>query len=439
MVRSIGLPLLEFLTSQKFWTRYKELKRTQWLRREKIEQLQVKKARRLLRHAYETVPMYHQIFKEGGFHPNDFTNINDLLKIPVITKEEMTKNFPKRTVSKKTLQKELVLDSTSGSTGEPFTFFLDKYKKDYREAFRVRNREWAGNKFGEKYFLLWGIPITGDIESHLFWKFLERSSRLSLLKMDYDSMRSYVKRIKKSKVNLLVGYASALLTLAEFVMEGNIEISIPSVISSAETLSPQARKTIETVFNCRVFDRYGTREFGDMAQECEEREGLHVYDEGFIIEIERNGEHVSEGESGEILITDLDNFSMPFIRYRIGDIGTSMENGCSCGRGLSMMKKIEGRTLERAISPIGTVITGPYFTLIFDKHFSAFSKFQIVEESKGSIKVLLVKGPTFTDFALSEVMKEIEDYCAGMKVSYKFVKNIPRERSGKYRILKAFE
>ena len=414
------------------------LERTQWLSRKSIEELQYKALRAILKHACDTVPFYNRQFKKIGIKPEDIKNIQQLVKLPKITKDEIRTNLPSF-MSTSVPRRRLEYSMTGGSTGEPLRFFKDKRTISWSNAAVNRNYRWAGLDFGDKYISLWGSPFDISLSRKLsgFMKnLLERHRILSSSEMSEKSMAQYVEIIRKFKPKVIKGYASALVWFAGYLKQRGIsDLNVHSIISTAEKLFEPDRKLVEEQFNCEVYDTYGSREFAILAGECPEHSGYHISAETALVEFTRDNEIVSAGELGEILVTDLQNYGMPFIRYSIGDAGKPSKEICSCGRGLPMMKLIEGRITDFICTKDDRYISGPGLTLLFSD--LNIRRYQIVQKKIDELLVRIVIGANYSDEDERKIMSRMKK-TVGEKteVVIEHVDSIPRSpTSGKHRFI----
>jgi phenylacetate-CoA ligase len=250
-------------------------------------------------------------------------------------------------------------------------------------------------------------------------------------------MWQYVKQLNKHKPKLFVSYPSPLATFAKFTLENDIKIpSIKSIITSAETLYSWQRSIIEKAFECSIYDRYGTREFGNIAHECNKHEGYHINLERFYIEIlNEKGCPADPKEIGEIIITDLDNYGFPFIRYRIEDMAIPSNKLCSCGRGLPLIEKIEGRSFDIVIAPNGNKIAGTFWTLTF-RAIPGIDSFQIEQISLNKLIVKIVPTSRYSKSAEQTILKKIIEKCGNeMEIRFVYIDKIPLTKSGKMRFV----
>ncbi|MCU0240881.1 MAG: glycosyltransferase, partial [Vicinamibacteria bacterium] len=297
---------------------YKTLRATQWLSPAELRELQDEKLRRLVRHAYRNVPYYRIRMQAAGLRPEDIRGQVDLKLLPFLTKDDVRRNLYFDILSENHDKHEMLRISTSGSTGEPFVVYVDRAQLEFRWAATLRAQEWTGYRFGDPCLRLWHqtIGMTRDqIRKERADAWFNRRKFVPVFKMRKDGLENMARAIADWRPVLMDGYAEALDLLAHHVREsGRIDARPRAIMSSAQSLPPASRKIIEEAFGCRVFDKYGAREFSGIAYECEAHAGHHVVGEGYIVEILRDGQPVAPGEIGEIVITDLNNYCLPFIR-----------------------------------------------------------------------------------------------------------------------------
>lgn len=431
------LPAAHFIEGKKSSAYFKELKKSQWLKKEEIMSLQWKRLLTMIRHAYTNVPFYHRRFKENNLTPEDINRPSDLLELPTISKDDVRHAMTSREICARNISpSRFRRNSTGGSTGRPLTFYNDKIQLEYRWASTNRNLEWTGCRIGDRIIKLWSdsqyLAGSAGLRARV-GNFLWRRKVLSAYRMDVQQMEKYVATIKEYKPKLIVGYASALYLLARFMeKEGVKDVHADAVISTAETLFPAYRKVMEDRFNCRVFNRYGTREFSTLVHECEEHSELHVNAENLFVEVVKDNEHAAPGESGEIIVTDLHNYCMPFIRYRIEDIGVASDESCSCNRGLPLLERVEGRVHDILIGEEGRFIPGEFFPHLF-KDSRGIRQFQVIQERKDELLIRIVKTDYYQKEEMDKALAVVKQYFGeNMVVRLESVEEIPLTKSGKF-------
>jgi len=249
----------------------------------------------------------------------------------------------------------------------------------------------------------------------------------SLFGSDSNNIRKYINITKNFKPKGMRGYASYLYRFASELDDGDLNLSF--VISGSEILFPHERK-----FACNVFDIYGSREFSLIAAECSEHSGYHIAAENLISEVvDEQGKRVSLGEHGKILITDLTNYAFPFIRYEIGDLGTLSSERCPCGRGLPLIRHIEGRTGDRIITEDGKFISLEAFAHFF-KDLDVI-QFQVVQTDYNTLTIKILKGSTFTESDSFRITQYLKKIFPQLKIELEYTDHLLTTRYGKRKIL----
>ena len=433
-------PLYDFARGTKRGEYNRKLEKTQWLSKEEIRRAQEKNFRQLINHAYETVPYYRRVFKERGLTQDDVRTIEDLKKLPVLTKGDVNRNLGDLVSNQ--FKQERLIPYQSGGSGEPLRFYITRESRSWELAAEIRAYRWAGYKPGDTCFLLWGSSMDLEKRVNLSGELTRRLERIEVgdaWQLSDDVLRGFTERLIKRRPKVIKGYANAVYMLAKYIKENDvINVRPTSVITSAEKLIEPRRRDIEEAFGCQVYDYYGSREIGAIAAECDHHSGYHISAENVVLEFVRDGEHVSPGEQGEIVATNLRNFGMPLIRYRIGDTGILSDEMCGCGRGLPVMKSIEGRVSQfvsmfdrDANKVIPLLAAGPgIIAKAMDQ--VPVEDFRVLQEDLAKITILIVPKQGFS----ADDERFILDFLYGyvgkyIGVEIRRVDNLPSLPSGK--------
>jgi phenylacetate-CoA ligase len=415
------------------------LNKTQWLSLSEIEHFQNQRLQLLITHAYENVPYYHKIFNSLALKPTDIKNFSDLNKLPILTKEIIRNNLPDL-IPKNFQKNRLIPTATGGSTGEPMKFFIDENWLAWNMAAAYRQWSWAGYNIGDKLIYLWSSPQDISFQANIKTKFVNlflRTLYLDAVQLNEKIMDEYIKKFRTYKPKIINAYTSAIYIIAQYMeKKGITDIHPKAILTSCETLFPYQRKTIEQIFGCKVYDYYSGRDTTFQAGECAEHIGYHMAIENAVIEILRYNEPVSLGEIGKMIITDLENYAMPFIRYEIGDLGQLSDEKCPCGRNLPILKEISGRIRDVIITKDGKYLTGAFIsTLFYDKKGTTkgIRQYQFIQKTKDFAILKIVKGEDFSQKELENIIEKIKEQCANMKIETEFVEVILPTKSGKYR------
>jgi phenylacetate-CoA ligase len=325
--------------------------------------------------------------------------------------------------------------STSGSTGEPFTCYADKFQLEMRFATTLRALEISGWRFGDKQMRLWhqtlGMTKSQAFKERIDAWFMKRHF-VPAFEMSKKSVESLIKLIEKKKPVLIDGYAESLNFIA-IASSSKSKHKPKAVMSSAQQLTGSTRFQIENQFGAKVIDKYGSREFSGIAYQCLNSENYHVQDESYIVEIIVNGRPANPGEIGEIVITDLNNFSMPLIRYRIGDLAKAVkQKPCLCGRPHSQIGQISGRTQALVSCSNGVWLPGTFFAHFFKDFDFAVQHYQVVQENSSSFSIKIVPKPQFTEIVGQRIVSNLLEYTGKKQIiNLELVDQIPLLMTGK--------
>lgn len=439
IVKNIIFPIyqIKLPSDSCYKTHMNFLEKTQWWNTSELERLQLKRLKHLLKHANENVPFYNKMFKKFSFKPEFVNSVNDLDKLPILTKN-IIKNNLEQLYAKNYAKGDLISSATGGSTGTPMKFFIDKRWGACNMAAAYRAWSWAGYKPGDKMAYLWSarkdLKNSNNIDK--FRNYLLKTIKLDAFNMTEENMQKYTNILSNFKPKIINSYASAMFIYSEYIKKMKVDYINPkSILTTADMLYDYKRKSIKQTFDCDVFDYYSGRETTLHAAECSEHIGYHLSIENAVVEFIKEDEHVSPGETGKIIITDLCNYAMPFIRYEIGDLGVPSNEICPCGRKLPLMKSIEGRILDTIITPGGKILTGMSFPSIFaDYDIKGIDEFQIIQKRKNKILIKLVKDKNYNENSLNLYIDIVKKTVGcEMEIEIQFVEKIDLTSSGKHR------
>jgi phenylacetate-CoA ligase len=392
--RHILLPAFESLFKRRNTLRYwRELERTQWLPRAEIDALQFESLRRLLEHAYQHSPFYQQQWDRAALHPRQLASTADLAKWPVIGRETIIEH--RRAMRATNQQRRLITKSTGGSSGVPLQFDLDQDSHERRTAAAHRGYAWAHAAPGTKQLYLWGAVIgarsrRARVKDHLYHQ-LQRRRVVSCFESRDDLAVKFADELDCYRPDAVVAYTSAIYEVAhQLEAQGRKPGHRPdAIVVGAEKLHNFQRQQIERVFQAPVFETYGSREFMLIGSECERHDGLHLTSEHLVVEVlDDDGRPAADGTEGDVVITDLYNYGMPFVRYANGDRAVAGLGACPCGRGLPLLKKVVGRRLDVLQATGGRPIAGEFFPHLV-KDFPAIRRFQVVQHRPDRIRFAL--------------------------------------------------
>jgi len=409
-------PLHKWMITSNFANIYESLSRTQYLSNSDLKKIQLFKLKKLIRHCYSQVPYYRELFDKVNLKPSDIQNLDDLKKIPVLNKDDVRKNIYFSLFAKNHKKKEMLKVVTSGSTGQPFVTYADKKQLELRFATTLRAAEWTGWRFGDKQVRLWhqtiGMSVTQVIRETIDAFFMKRLF-IPAYEMTADKLKLFFEKIKKHNPVLIDGYAESFNFLSQYLKKyPDNKLQVKSIMSSAQILPEQVREIIEKNLNSKVYDKYGSREFSGIAYEDKSFSGHLVQMESYIVELIKNNTDAKPGEDGEIVITDLNNFHFPLLRYRIGDIAEAIDNTNLDKFDIQMDRigKIKGRTQALVFCKNGRWLPGTFFAHFFKEYSDFINQFQIIQNVPGEFDLKIVKNDLFNIKAQEKILSDLKNY-----------------------------
>ncbi|HWM86256.1 MAG TPA: hypothetical protein VNO33_10475, partial [Kofleriaceae bacterium] len=395
----------------------------------------------LLRHAYQNVPFYRRRFDDAGLRPEDIRGPEDLVRLPVLTRqearaaqEERASTAPPRPVIRKT---------TGGTTGEPLVIRYDLDSEYWRQAIKLRGFGWSGWRVGDVSLHYWGEytreqPLRQRLKQGVD-RAIRREHYVDCTPRGDEPKAEVVRLIRKIRPRAIFCYAQAGAELARYInREGARDWDTIPVLCGAERVWPADRAALEQAFGPAVFETYGCREVMLIATECGEHQGLHVQLENLVVELcGPDGAPVAPGQVGEVVLTDLHNHGHPFIRYANGDLAVAMPpEPCRCGRAHPRLASVEGRSTETLRDRDGNAVGGMIFNLAFSPLADAVRQFQAVQHRDGSITIKVVPaGGELPREAVAHVEKSCARYLPGLLVRFETVGDIPATRTGKRQVV----
>jgi len=435
LARRTVFPLVAATSRWGFWgtvyQRLGELERSQWWDAERIREEQLARLRALVHHAQQKVPFYRARLGEIGLEAHDIRAEDDFARIPPLTRQNLRDHY--WDLVSEGWQDRVVPNASGGSCGQPVRFVMDPDETANRQAMTIRHNRWAGWDIADRTGILWGAPrdLNAEISlrDRLVKGWLAPSRILNAYYLTPEQMLQFAQELRHFKAEVLFGYARALLEFAQVMTAAGQKLpSLRTVVSSGEALSPESRKIIEQALTCPVYDRYGSRETGVIASECEARNGMHVAYEDIYLEIV--GRDLRG--TGRILVTKLNSFGMPFIRYDIGDLGSWVQGECSCGRARARLKLTGCRATDFLIGADGQLVSGIGLS-VATRDLPEVGTMQLYQAEKGKVEVRVEGAAGISDQLRGEVSRRLRTHLGDIEISFSFPNRIQRTPSGKYR------
>lgn len=431
MNQKIRFKISDLISGKHIWENYVFLKDSQWWDVEKIEEFRRLKLINLLNHCYQFVPAYNLIMKQSGLHPDNINSIDVLKQLPVIDKQYILDHYNSFLPTNISSIKGVKSSKTTGTTGQVLKIMNDANSRSMVWGSFQRFRDWMGHNPENLFIVFRGSNI---VKENLFSKtknliidLIENSRTMDSYLLDDKNILVLMKLLENNPKAVLRGYVLNIVDIATILKKKGQSYSLQAVSTTAEPLLEFHRKTIKETFNCGIFDQYGCGEVGGVAYECDHHNGLHITEEHVIFETDNNN---------EIILTDLDNYSFPLLRYKNGDQAILSDQACTCGRNSKLIKTILGRVSDNIIGINGLPVHWGYFhhLLIYTDIATRRNlvKFQVIQNSINEIIFNIQSDPL--DQSEKETIINILHNKFGIdNITVNNVNEIPSSESGKFK------
>jgi len=424
--------IIDILTGKNIAGYYKLYSKTQWLTNEQMQAFQLKKLQKLITHCYNNVPYYSKIMKSKGITPNDIVSLGNIQLFPILTKEIIKENYNDFIPINIKSIKGVKTSQTGGTTGNILFKRNDANTRSSAWASYKRfTEDWMGvSEQNKRLTLMGGHVIASSYKDRIkerIENFLSNSITFSPYDTSEQNAENIINSLQNNKFQLIKSYSQFLYQLALKLKQRGLKFDVKAITTTAEPLMQEHRELFKEVFNAETFDQYGCGEIGAIAYECNHHKGLHITEEKVIVEV---------NEKNDLIVTDLDNFSMPFIRYYNADQLILSNELCTCGRKSKLIKQILGRTCDYVIGDRGQILHWAYFWhLFFDTNMAKnrnLKKFQVVQQSEAILLIRLVADPLNEEEKML-IISDIVNRLGEIEVIFSFESDIENSSSGKYR------
>ena len=410
-------------------------------RREDLVAFQDGRLRRLIAHAHASVPYYRALLDREGLVPDRVRGATDLVRLPVTTRRDLQRAPAEARLARGVDARRLIVHRTSGSTGEPLSVRRTWLEERVTSAFRLRAHRSFGLGVRDLRVRL-VLPRPRDERN---WEGPQRLlRRLGVLhKAQLDRRlppRELLERLRALGPDAISGTPGVLVRLAAaMAREWPGAVRPRMVLSGGDVLTSAMRRSIEASFDARVYDQYGSYEFGPIAWECARTGGYHVADDNVVLEVLKDGRAAEAGESGEVVATGLHGFASPFIRYRLGDVVTRGETPCPCGAPFSTLLAVHGRVQDYLPLANGRLFLGTELVPLMLAHPTPWvAQHQIVQERPDKLVLRIVPLVTPPDGALATLERGARERLGpGIDLEVLVVSDIPLEGDGKFRVARS--
>ena len=445
IVRKCIYPLSQEMQKRNFFKLMSEADKNQYLSQNELRNLQFQKLIPLLQHSYKYVPYYRDVFDQIGVKPEDIRSWNDFRQLPILTKEQIRVNR-ERLLSKK-LRSPVFSVSTSGSTGKPMRFKMSQIHAGANIVSRIRALRWWGINLGDREMQLSSpsgqfVPgIKSTFNARIFRPMKEKilNRRLiSALDMTEKSMDNYWHITKKFNPKIIYGFPSAIYVFAKYLKDHGYDCSklgLKAVVTSGEILFDWQREMIEEVFRKPVVDEYGSVEAGIIAygHPCG---AMHTMDDYIIVELIKSN---PQDELGEVVVTPLENWGSPLIRYNLHDLAVPSDSPSACPLrlGFSKIERIIGRQYDLFRLSNGRITHGHIFVQII-QYLKSIEQYQVIQKEPDLFEIILVsRKENNLDDEKYFIRTKLIEHLGPVRIDFRRVSSIPKETSGKFRYIRS--
>ena len=382
----------------------------------------------ILHRAATQVPYYRSHWEERR-RQGDTASWEHLKNWPILEKKTLRERS-KEFVADDCSVSKMFHDHTSGTTGTSLELWFSSLAvKQWYALLEARAKRWYGISRKDRWAILGGqlvTPVGQQKPPFWVWNAGLNQLYLSSYHLAPHLIPSYLQAIVDHRIKYILGYSSAIYTLAQETLKlGRKDLNMDVVITNAEPLYEYQRQTISEAFNCPVRETYGMSETVAAASECEYG-SMHLWPDTGIIETLAG----TDNDASDFICTGLINADMPLIRYRVGDTGKLSGAKCDCGRKLPLIEKIEGRSDDLLYTADGRRVGR--LDPIFKNNFP-ITEAQIIQKSLNLVNVKYVPAHNFTKDTLNVLSERIRERLGGIEVRFEEVELVPRTSRGKFR------
>jgi len=428
-----------WLRGERVFGLIREYERSQWWNPEQLRRSQEASLQSILRYAATRTAYYGDIVRELGLDPGRLVAA-DLERLPRLGKRQLADEVGRLQAWR--LPGTTSWKTTGGSTGVPVRVRKNHHALACEQAASWRSYAWWGIRPGDRQARFWGTPISA--RARLRYRaidFVMNRDRLSAFAFTRDDLRRYYAQLARSRPTWAYGYVSMLVEFVNFCSQEGLrasDLGVRAVVTTSEVLSEADRRLLTEGFGVPVCNEYGCGEVGAILYECPEGR-LHLMAENLWVELDPDPTE-QEPEACRLLVTDLHNRATPLLRYDLGD-RVVPAGPCPCGRTLPAFSRVFGRAYDFVSAPDGSRFHGEFFLYALEAARDRglpIAQAQFEQTAPGSILLRVVPGSGYAPEAGRWIANEVETQSRGrFQVEVAEVEEIPRERSGKIRLIKA--
>lgn len=414
----------------------KNFKQRESFTKQQWQEYQTQELRKVLVHAFETVPFYKEKYSKAGFTLKDFEKfeLSDLSKLPFLEKDEL-REFGKTTLLSSQKATDGAYYSSSGSTGTPTSIYISKKMHQiWTAGYEIRVKNWAG--VGKDFVrgMIGGrrIVSASDAKPPFYrYNFFEKMVYNSAYNISKENVPNYVEGMHKHKVEFMMGYAMSNFILARFINELGLKApKMKAVITSSEKLTKEMREEFRKAYGCESFDTWSGVEACAQISECEQHTLHESPDIGIIEVLDDNLKPTTGNNLGEVICTSLINYDQPLIRYRCGDVLRPSEKECGCGREMRAFEEVVGRLEDIVIGPDGNEMVRFHGIFI---ELPNIVEGQVIQNTITDFEIKVVTIKPLSNQERETINKRMESQLGKINLQVNNVAEIPKGANGKFK------
>lgn len=416
----------------------RELNKSQWWPRERLDALRLERLQRIVRLSYEHTAYWRELMDKNGIRPVDIRSLDDLRRFPLLEKHTLRERREEMVWREEGKRVQLV--RTSGSTNEALEFYMSSTREAHINAARMQGHEWVGIRRGDKEMYYWGSPVELSKQDRIkrFRDWLINDGLTNGFEVTPERIKRYYQHWLDWRPQCIFGYPSTFVLTVTMCDALELDLKqlrkrgLRVIATTSEMLSDVDRKLIAEGFGVPVYDSYGLREAGLIGHECE-YQTMHCMDEQVILETVDPETLKPTDDEGELVVTNIVGPAFPIIRYRTGDIVTLSRKACACGRSLSSIKISGGRAVEFVVTRAGKWVVG-YSFIYIARSVKGIVKFQVIQDKIGEVRIRLAVDERFPHDGVEQVKAKAAQRLGGDdEIIVEIVDDIRSAPSGKYR------
>ncbi len=417
------IPLSYYIKGDFRYSHYRKYRKNIHRSRQQIKSQQLRKLRKLVLHAYDTTDYYRELLDNSGIRPGDIKTIEDFRKIPPLGKRVVLSNIDRL---KSSGRYRLIPLFSGGSTGNKVKIYKDKRYHEMSYGAWLRDFYMIGIRPGYRSAWIWGNEFRHKPMLRRMFNWLSfRINRRILFDVnrytDDQVVEWFETKFNRFRPDFIYGYAGIIYDMAKIIKERKIKVApVKKIITTSERL--ENREFIEKVFGCKVLDHYGSTEVTTIAIEDDDYI-MHSSDDFVFVELDTDG---------EILLTPLESYGMPLIRYRCGDIGMkSLQKESRKRTPFGSFQIKVGRTYEILLNKDGEKVTGGLIKFRIEKEDLAIREFQLVQKSMDQVELNIVLDVFTIKKAVQRLAEIVQEVLGCTRVDVNYMKKFPVEPNGK--------